>query len=138
IAIARRCERAYRERLATPRWRALAAAGASPQRLLWASTGVKDPAEWPSTYVEALAAPGTINTMPEKTLQHFATAGRPPDPMRAEGADAEQTIARYAAAGIDVDALGGQLQRDGAAAFVASWRDLLQRIAAKSAALAGP
>ncbi len=136
IAIARRCYRAYRERLASPRWRALAAAGASPQRLLWASTGVKDPAEWPGTYVEALAAPDTINTMPEKTLQHVASAGRPAEAMRADGGDAEATIARYAAAGVDVDALAAQLQRDGAAAFVASWRDLLQRIAVKSAALA--
>ena len=135
IAIARRCDRAYRERLASPRWRALAAAGAPPQRLLWASTGVKDPAEWPSTYVEALAAPDTIDTMPEKTLQHFASAGRPPDGMRTDGGDAEATIARYAAAGVDIDALAVQLQRDGAAAFVASWRDLLKRIAAKSAAL---
>ena len=136
IAIAQRCYRAYRERLASPRWRTLGAAGASPQRLLWASTGVKDPADWPSTYVEALAAPDTINTMPEKTLQHFAAAGHPPAPMRADGGDAEATIARYAAVGVDVDALAAQLQRDGAAAFVASWRDLLQRIAAKSAALA--
>ena len=73
--------------------------------------------------------------MPEKTLQHFAAAGHPPAPMRADGGDAEATIARYAAVGVDVDALAAQLQREGAAAFVASWRDLLQRIAAKSAAL---
>ena len=138
IAIAQRCEHAYRERLDSPRWRALAAAGAPLQRLLWASTGVKDPAEWPSTYVEALAAPDTIDTMPEKTLQHFAATGRPPQPMRSDGREAEATIARYAAAGVDVDALGAQLQRDGAAAFVASWRDLMQRIAAKSAALEAP
>ena len=136
IAIAQRCYRAYRELLASARWRALSAAGVPPQRLLWASTGVKDPAEWPSTYVEALAAPDTIDTMPEQTLRHFATAGRPGGAMRADGGDAEATIARYAAAGVDVDALAAQLQREGAASFVASWRDLLQRIAAKSAALA--
>ncbi|HVC02589.1 MAG TPA: transaldolase [Steroidobacteraceae bacterium] len=137
IAVARRCYRAYRELLASARWRALAAAGAQPQRLLFASTGVKDPQARPSTYVEALAAPGTINTMPEKTLLAFAADGRLGGVLADDGGDAEEVIARYTRAGIDVEALGVKLQHEGAQAFVASWQDLMGKIAAKSAALEG-
>lgn len=136
IAIAGRTYRAYRDLLASPRWRALAAAGARPQRLLWASTGTKDPAAADAMYVEALAAPDTINTMPEKTLHAFAEHGEIRGAMRVDAGDAEATLRRFAGAGIDVDALAVQLQRDGARAFVKSWQQLLGRIAEKSRALA--
>ncbi len=138
IAIAGRCYRAYRELLASPRWRALESAGARPQRLLWASTGVKDPRARPSLYVEALAAPDTINTMPEKTLLDFAAAGRPGAVLPPDGGDAEAVIARFERGGVDVGALAATLQRDGAGSFVKSWRELMQRIVAKSAALERP
>ena len=138
IAIAGRCYRAYRDLLASARWRALEAAGARPQRLLWASTGVKDPRARPSLYVEALAAPDTINTMPEKTLLEFAAAGTLRGVMPSDGGDAEAVIAQFARGGVDVDALADRLQRDGARAFVKSWQELMQRIVAKSAALERP
>lgn len=136
IAIAGRTYRAYRELLASARWRELAAAGARPQRLLWASTGTKDPAASQTLYVEALAAPGTIDTIPEKTLHALAEHGALPRVMAEDGGDAEAVLARYARAGVDVDALALRLQRDGAQAFVKSWQSLLQRIDAKSGALA--
>ena len=135
IAIGGRTYRAYRELLASPRWRALAAAGAMPQRLLWASTGTKDPAASDTLYIEALAAPDTIDTMPEKTLRAFADHGRIGAPMETDGGDAEEVLARFTAAGIDLDALAAGLQTEGAAAFVKSWQELLARIADKSAAL---
>jgi transaldolase len=136
IAICRRTYRAYRERLAAPRWQALVAAGAYPQRLLWASTGTKDPEAPDTLYVEALAAPDTINTMPEKTLLALADHGRIAATMAEDGGDAEPVLRRFAQAGIDVDALALQLQQEGAKAFVKSWQQLLQRIADKSAVLA--
>ncbi len=135
IAIAARSYRAYRELLASPRWRQLAAAGARPQRLLWASTGTKDPKASDTLYVEALAAPDTIATIPGKTLRAFAEHGQLRGGMAVDAGDAEAVLARFAATGIDVDALAIQLQRDGAQAFVKSWRALLGRIADKSAAL---
>ena len=134
IAIAQRTYRAYRERLASPRWDKLAAAGARPQRLLWASTGTKDPQASDTLYVEALAAPDTIDTMPEKTLRAYAEHGVFRGTMSADGGDAEALLARFSQAGIDIDALALQLQRDGAQAFATSWKELLQRIADKSAA----
>jgi transaldolase len=137
IAIGQRTYRAYRELLASARWKKLADAGARPQRLLWASTGTKDPTASDTLYVAALAAPDTINTMPEKTLQAWAAHGDFAHAMQADGADAEAVLARFAQAGIDIDALALQLQRDGAQAFVKSWKELLQRIAEKSAALGG-
>ncbi len=137
ISIAARTYKAYRELLASPRWRTLAAAGARPQRLLWASTGTKDPAASETLYVEALAAPDTINTIPEKTLHAFAEHGALEGAMAEDGGDAEAVIARFTRAGIDVDALATQLQRDGAKAFVKSWQELLQRIDDKGAVLAG-
>ena len=137
IAIAQRTYRAYRELLASARWKQLAAAGARPQRLLWASTGTKDPSASDTLYVEALAAPDTINTIPEKTLKAFADHGAIHGVMAWDGDDAEPMLARFADAGIDVDALAVQLQHDGAKSFVKSWQELLKRIADKSATLAG-
>lgn len=137
IAMAKRTYCAYRELLASPRWRKLADAGALPQRLLWASTGTKDPDASDTLYIEALAAPDTINTIPERTLQAFAEHGTLKSPMPVDGGDAEAMLARFAQAGIDTDALALQLQHEGAQSFVKSWQQLLQRIADKSAALAG-
>jgi transaldolase len=136
IAIAARTYRAHNDLLATKRWRDLEAAGARKQRMLWASTGTKDPKAAAGLYVEALAAPETIDTMPEKTLLAFAAGGTVKSAMPKDGGDAEQVLARFAAAGIDIDALAAGLQRDGAESFVKSWRELMKRIADKSAALA--
>jgi transaldolase len=136
IAIAGRTYRAYRELLASPRWRKLVQAGARTQRLLWASTGTKDPKAPDTLYVEALAAPDTIDTLPEKTLRAFAEHGDIKGVMAENGGDAEPVLARFAKAGIDTDALAIQLQRDGAQAFVKSWQELMTRIAEKSDALA--
>jgi transaldolase len=136
IAIGGRVYRAYRELLASPRWRKLADAGARPQRLLWASTGTKDPDASRTLYVEALAAPDTIDTLPEKTLQAFAEHGVLKGAMAVDGGDAEAMLTRLAKAGIDIDALAIELQREGAQSFVKSWQQLLRRIADKSAALA--
>jgi transaldolase len=136
IAIGGRTYRAYRELLAAQRWRRLTAAGARPQRLLWASTGTKDPNAPDTLYVEALAAPDTIDTIPEKTLRAFAEHGELKGVMAEDGGDAEAVLARFTQAGIDSDALAQDLQRDGAQAFVKSWQELLQRIADKSRALA--
>ncbi len=135
IAIAGRAYRAYRNLLASPRWQKLAGAGALPQRLLWASTGTKDPAASDTLYVTALAAPDTIDTIPEKTLRAFADHGHLGVPMNTDGAAAEEMLARFTKAGIDLDALAAQLQSDGAASFVKSWQQLLQRIADKATAL---
>jgi transaldolase len=136
IAIARRTYRAHCELLKTQRWRDLEAAGAMKQRMLWASTGTKDPKASPTWYVEALAAPDTIDTMPEKTLLAFASQGKVGAAMPTDGGDSEQVIARFADAGIDADVLAQKLQVDGAHSFVESWNELLQSIADKSAALA--
>jgi transaldolase len=136
IAIAGRTYRAHCELLASPRWRALAAAGARKQRMLWASTGTKDPAAPAGLYVEALAAPDTIDTMPEKTLLEFAAKGSVKAVMAADGGDSEQVLAAFAKAGIDVDALAARLQVEGAESFVKSWTELMKRIAEKSVALA--
>ena len=136
IAIAARTYRAHHELLSTKRWRDLEAAGARKQRMLWASTGTKDPKAPVGLYVEALAAPETIDTMPEKTLLAFAATGTVKSVMAQDGGDAEQVLARFAGAGIDVDALAARLQLEGADSFVKSWRELMERIAEKSAALA--
>ena len=134
IAISQRTYCAYRELLDSARWQKLAAQGAQPQRLLWASTGVKDPSVSPNLYVEALAAPATINTMPEKTLLAFAASGKLAGTMSAEGGDAEKVLQQFAAAGIDINQLAATLQQDGAKSFVKSWEELLRRIADKSGA----
>ena len=136
IAISQRTYRAYRELLGSARWQKLAAQGAQPQRLLWASTGVKDPSASPNLYVEALAAPATINTMPEKTPLAFAASGKLAGTMSADGGDAEKVLQQFAAAGIDIDRLAATLQQDGARSFVKSWEELLGRIAEKSGATA--
>jgi transaldolase len=138
IAIARRTYREYRSLLASPRWRTLAAAGARPQRLLWASTGTKDPEAPDTLYVQALAAPDTINTIPEKTLLAFADHGRVDGVMPPDGGDAEAVLATFTRAGVDDTALAARLQREGAASFDKSWKDLLDRVAAKRAMLAQP
>ena len=135
IAIAARAYKAYRELLASPRWRKLAAAGAWEQRLLWASTGTKDPHAQDTMYIEALAAPDTINTIPDKTLLAFADHGKLKGVMPLDGGDAEEVLAQFARLGIDDAALAAELQREGAEAFDKSWRDLLELIASKSATL---
>jgi transaldolase len=135
IAIAKRTYKAYREVLASKRWQKLAGAGARPQRLLWASTGSKDPAAPDTLYIEALAAPDTINTMPEKTLLAFAEHGEMKGVLPADGGDAEGVLAEFAQAGVDDGVLAAQLQREGAQSFAKSWNDLIDRIASKSAAL---
>jgi transaldolase len=135
IAIARQTYRMYRELLASSRWSGLAARGALPQRLLWASTGTKDPKAPDVLYLEALAAPDTIITIPDATLLAFADHGTVGELLPADGGDADAVVASFGQAGVDVAALGDKLQRDGASAFVASWKDLMERIAAKAEAL---
>ncbi|HEY2862735.1 MAG TPA: transaldolase [Casimicrobiaceae bacterium] len=135
IAIAMRTYRAYRDLLASPPWRKLAAAGANPQRLLWASTGTKDPDAPDTLYIEALAAPDTINTMPDKTLLAFADHGQATGVLPTDGGDAEQTIAGFRRVEIDDAALADQLQREGAQSFDKSWNELLDCIAIKSDSL---
>ncbi len=135
IAIAKRTYKAYRDFLASPRWQKAAAAGAQSQRLLWASTGTKDPDASDVLYVTALGAPDTINTIPEKTLLAFANHGAPGEPLPLDGGDAEKVIAAFAKAGIDHDELAADLQREGAESFVKSWKDMLDRIGSKHTAL---
>src|SRR5215472_17797271 len=135
IAIARRTYKAYRELLASPRWLRLLNEGARPQRLLWASTGTKDPEASDVLYLQALAAPFTIATVPEATLRAFADHGRVSDLLPPDGGNCEEVLDRFRRAGIDIDALGAGLQREGAEAFDKSWNDLLECIASKSEAL---
>src|SRR6266542_3694467 len=132
IAIARRTYKAYCELLAARRWRKLADSGARPQRLLWASTGTKDPAASDTLYIEALAAPDTINTMPEKTLHAFAEHGEVKGALPTDGGDAEEMLGAFARAGVDDAALAAQLQREGTQSFDKSWKDLMDCIASKS------
>jgi transaldolase len=131
VAVAKQTYRAYRELLDSPQWGRLANEGARPQRLLWASTSVKDPEAPDVLYVAALAAPFTINTMPDKTLQAFADHGTVGEFLPADGGDADQVIAAFAKAGIDTGSLADELQRQGAEDFVASWKDLLARISSR-------
>ena len=135
IAIAKRTYKAYQDLLASPRWQKLARAGAKPQRLLWASTGTKDPKASDVLYVEALAAPDTINTIPEETLLAFADHGKVNDVLPVDGGDAEEILARFAHVGVDHAALAGELQREGAQSFDKSWNELMDSIASKSNAL---
>jgi transaldolase len=128
LAVGKSTYRAYRELLDSDRSLRLANEGARPQRLLWASTGTKDPDASDVLYIEGLASPFTVNTMPEKTLAAFADHGTVGDSLPPAGGDADETLAAFNAAGIDTDALAVKLQRDGAEAFVASWRDLLDTI----------
>jgi transaldolase len=131
IAIAQRTYKAYRELLVSPRWLKLAAAGVQPQRLLWASTGTKDPRASDTLYSEALAAPDTINTIPDKTLLAFADHGMLRGELRADGGDAEATLAEFARAGVDDAALAEQLLRKGTQSFDKSWASLMECIASK-------
>jgi transaldolase len=135
IAIAKRAYKAYREFLASPRWRKLVVAGARSQRLLWASTGTKDPDAPDTLYIEALAAPDTINTIPDKTLHAFADHGELKGALPVDGGDAEEMLAEFTRIGVDAAALAGQLQREGVQSFDKSWRDLMDRIASKSGTL---
>jgi len=134
-AIGGRSYKAYRDILASTRWQGLAAAGAQPQRLLWASTGTKDPSAQDTLYVEALAAPDTINTMPEKTLLAYADHGTGKSSMPADGGDCEVVLAEFSRQGVDIESLAAKLQRDGTAAFAKSWNSLMDRIAEKSTKL---
>jgi len=136
IAVGTQAYKAYNDLVASPRYRRVLNAGAQVQRLLLASTGTKDPKARDTLYVEALAAPFTVNTMPEGTLKAFADHGKVGAPTPADGGDCEAVLARFRAAGIDLDALAAQLQTEGAASFVKSWNELLGVIASKSAALA--
>jgi len=131
IAIAMHTYKAYRELLASKRWQKLAASGARPQRLLWASTGTKDPAAPDTLYVEALAAPDTINTIPEKTLLAFAAHGKVDKVLPVDESHAEAVLAEFTREGVEIEALAAKLQREGAAAFAKSWSDLMVRIAEK-------
>src|SRR5271165_4377260 len=135
IAVAKRIYKAYCQLLATPRWRAIVKAGFSPQRLLWASTGTKDPKASDVLYIKALAAPNTVNTMPEGTLKALADHGEVGGVLPADGGDCEAVLAQFAKAGVDVDALAAQLQSEGATSFVDSWNELMAVIGSKSAAL---
>jgi transaldolase len=135
IAMAKQTYKAYREMLDSDRWRRLANEGARPQKLLWASTGTKDPAAPDILYVRALAAPFTVNTLPEKTLLAFGDHGVVGDFLPTDGGNAERVIARFAAAGVDIDALAARLQQEGADSFVASWDELIENIGQKTSAL---
>jgi transaldolase len=135
IAVAMQTYRAYRELIDSPRWKKLTAAGAPLQRLLWASTGTKDPEASDTLYIEALAAPDTINTIPEKTLAAFADHGQVKQSIPLDGGDAEAVLAQCRRLGLDDTALAARLQREGADAFATSWRTLLQGLATKTEAL---
>jgi transaldolase len=135
IAIAMQTYRAYRSLLGTPRWQRIYNLGGRPQRLLWASTGVKDPEASEVLYIRSLTAPFTVNTMPEATLLALAEEDEIGPLLPADGGDSEAVLSEFAKDGIDVDALAARLQREGAAAFAKSWSELLAVIEAKSAAL---
>ena len=135
IAVSKRAYKAYRGLLGSPRWMRAYNAGARPQRLLWASTGTKDPKSSDVLYVQALAAPFTVNTIPEATLKALADHGVVSATMPIDGGDSDEVLARFAAAGIDVQALADQLQDEGAKAFVKSWNDLTDVITSKSTVL---
>ena len=136
LAVAGQIYGAYRELLASPRWSKLSDAGAMPQRLLWASTGTKDPAAPDTLYIEALAASGTINTMPEKTLLAFADHGSTSGTMEADGGDVENLLAEFTKSGIDLKALAEELQKKGLESFANSWNELMTVIAEKSSPVA--
>ena len=137
IAMGKRCYKAYCDGLASPRWQRTFNAGARPQRLLLASTGTKDPKASDILYVKGLAAPLTVNTMPEGTLKALADHGELGATMTADGGDCEAVLAQFVKAGIDIDALAAKLQDEGASSFVKSWNELMGVIASKSAALDG-
>ena len=135
IAIAKRTYKAYRTLLDAARWQRALNAGARPQRLLWASTGTKNPKASDVLYIKSLAAPLTVNTMPEATLKAFADHGEIGAILPADGGDCEEVLAQFGRAGIDIDALAARLQEEGARSFVQSWNDLMAVITDKSATL---
>jgi transaldolase len=135
LAIAGRTYKAYRSLLSSPRWQRIFNAGGRAQRLLFASTGTKDPLASDVMYVRALAAPFTVNTMPEGTLQALADHGDIPKLLRADGGDSEEVLRRFTEAGVDLHALAERLQKEGAESFVKSWNDLMGVIESRSAAL---
>ena len=135
VAVGRRAYKAYVGLLGSPRWQRAFNAGARPQRLLFASTGTKDPNASDILYVKGLAAPLTVNTMPENTLKAFAEHGELGPLIGSDGGDFEPVLAGFTKAGVDLDALAARLQEEGAAAFVASWYELMRVIASKSASL---
>jgi transaldolase len=131
IAIGFQAYRAYRELIDSKRMQRLMNEGARPQRLLWASTGTKDPDASDTLYIEAFASPFTVNTMPEPTLHAFADHGEIGDPVPADGGDAEELLGEFAAAGVDAKALAARLQEEGKASFNKSWEDMLGSIASQ-------
>ena len=136
VAVGRQVYKAYCDIVASPRYRRVMNEGAPVQRLLLASTGTKNPKASDTLYVEALAAPFTVDTMPEATLNAFADHGKVGAATPADGGDCEAVLAQFRRAGIDLDDLAARLQTEGAASFVASWNELMGVIASKSAALA--
>ena len=128
IAIAMRTYKAARGLLSSPRWHRIYNAGASPQRLLWASTGTKDPTASDVLYVKALAAPFTVNTMPEATLKALANRKELGSILPADGGDCEEVLSQFASAGVNIDSLAARLQDEGAQSFVKSWNDLMSVI----------
>ena len=137
IAIGKKAYAAYVELLASERMQKLESEGARPQRLLWASTGTKDPKASDTLYIEAFASPNTVNTMPEDTLLAFADHGEVGDPLPEDGGDADQVLAEFERAGVDVAALADRLQKEGADTFVKSWDDLIGSISSEAERLAG-
>jgi len=138
IAVAGRTYQAYRQLLSSARWQRAYNAGARPQRLLWASTGTKDPKASDILYVKALAAPFTVNTMPEATLKALAGHTELGTILPADGGDCEQVLGQFAKAGIDIDGMAVRLQDEGAKSFVQSWNELMGVIASKSASIQEP
>ena len=137
IAIAKRTYKSYSDLIHSERWQRAYNFGARPQRLLWASTGTKDPKASPTLYIDGLVSPLTVNTMPEGTLKALAGRSEVGKALPADGGDAEEVLAQFAQAGVDAGALAARLQDEGAKAFVKSWHDLMDVIASKGAALAG-
>jgi transaldolase len=135
IAVAGRIYKAYLDQLSNPRWQRAYNLGARPQRLLWASTGTKDPKASDILYIKALASPFTVNTMPEATLKALADHGKLGSTMPPDGGDCEQVLGEFEKSGIDVDALAAHLQDEGAKSFAKSWNELLAVIASKGDAL---
>ena len=136
VAVGQHAYRAYRDLIASDRWQRLENAGARPQRLLFASTSSKDKRATDTLYIEALAAPNTVNTMPEETLRAYADHGTFEGVLAASGGDCDEILVAHEKAGVDVNGLAQKLQTDGAKSFVASWQDLLKSIGSKSKALA--
>jgi len=132
IAIARRTYKASRALLTSPRWQRIYNAGGRPQRLLWASTGTEDPQAFDIVYIKALAAPVTVNAMPEATLKALGESDEPSEIMPLDGGNCEEVLARFSELGIDIDTLAGQLQEEGERSFVSSWNQLMAAITSKS------